>query len=138
MGLVSKAEVISWADGIIATHADPPEWLIDVSLASNGNDEMVETSLRDLPCDGNRRLAAHAALGRFAAAFNAGKIAPKSAARILEAWADHANINDDDRTKGKRPSRIADLIAERLMSEQDVVSEIKTCLEHFAAAIEVV
>src|SRR5262245_5976201 len=84
MGIATKSEMLAWADGVIASDAAPPGWLLDVSLAANEDDHAFEARLRELPCEANRTVAAYAALDRFAEEFRSGGITPEEAARILE------------------------------------------------------
>src|SRR5437667_11900379 len=77
MGLVSKRDVISWADDLIEAPPHVPEWVLDVSLAANDDDEGLESKLRDLPCEADCFAAAHSAIDRFADAFRSGTIAAR-------------------------------------------------------------
>src|SRR3954453_22483845 len=51
MGLASKSEIISWPDDLILSRDMVPEWVLDVSLAVNDDNERLESKLRDVPCD---------------------------------------------------------------------------------------
>jgi hypothetical protein len=83
MGVVSKSEIISWADDLIARQDNVPEWLLDVSLAANGDDMAVEAKLRDLACAADCMTAAYSAMDRFADAFHSGLFRRK---RLLACW----------------------------------------------------
>jgi hypothetical protein len=133
MGIASKAEVIAWADERILADEHPPEWLLDLSLAANATDDVFESRLRDLPCEGNRTAAAFTALDRFAEAFRAAKISPRRAALMLQWWAASANVNEEDRTQAMIPIWVADEIEYDNASEWDVVETINRSLAHFAA-----
>src|SRR5687767_10003565 len=110
MGVASKPDIISWADALIAGEEHPPEWLLDLSLAANEGEDVIESKLRDLPCDGNRVAAAYSALERFAEVFRAGKMPPQRAALMLQRWAGSANVNQDDVTHAMTPLWLADEI----------------------------
>ena len=133
MGVVSKPEIIAWADDLIATRDHPPEWLLDVSLAANESDEAIESKLRDLRCDGDRILAGYSAIDRFAEGFRTGGIPAQTAARMLRHWAASAKVNQDDWSAAMMPTWIADEIDCGHASEQDVIASVDTCLAHFAA-----
>ena len=87
MGVVPKSEVIAWADALIATRDELPNWLLDVSLAANEDDEAIVSKLDDLPCDANRMLAAYSALDRFTKAFHTEGIGAQTGDWMLERWA---------------------------------------------------
>ena len=133
MGLASKAEIISWADDWIVRDERPPEWLLDLSLAANESSDVIESKLRDLPCEGDRTVAAYSAIERFADAFRSGDVSLKTAALMLERWAASANVDQDDWTKAMLPIWVADEVEYGYTSKQDVVESISKCLAHFAA-----
>jgi hypothetical protein len=133
MGVVSKSEIIAWADELIATRDHLPEWLLDVSLAANEDDEAIVSKLDDLPCEGNRMIAAYSAIDRFAEAFRVECMPAQTAARILERWASSAKVNQDNWSEAMMPSWIAVEIGCGHASEQDVIASVKKCLAHFAA-----
>jgi hypothetical protein len=131
MGLVSKSEVIAWADELIGTRDDLPGWLLDVSLAANEDNEVI--ALGDLPCEGDRMLAAYWAIDRFAGAFRRGGMAARTAAHMLERWASSVKVYHDDWLKAMTPSWVAVEIDCGHASEQDVIALVDECLAHFAA-----
>jgi hypothetical protein len=133
MGVASKSEIISWADELIAREERPPEWLLDLSLAANESNDVIESKLRDLPCEGDRAVAAYAVIERFAEAFRSGDVPPQAAALMLQRWAASANVNQDDWTQAMVPIWVADEVEYGHTSEQDVVESISKCLAHFAA-----
>jgi hypothetical protein len=133
MGIVSKSEIISWADDLIARPDNVPEWLLDVSLAANGDDMAVEAKLRDLPYAADCTTAAYSAIDRFAEAFHSGSIPPQAAARMLERWAASVKVNQHDWSEAMEPSWIAREIEYGYTSEQDVIASVNKCLTHFAS-----
>jgi hypothetical protein len=133
MGLVSKSEIIAWADELIATRDNLPEWLLDVSLAANGDDDAIGSRLQDLPCEGDRMAAAHRAIERLAEAFGSGGIAGSAAARMLKRWAASAKLNQDDWTRAMRPVWVADEVEYGYATERDVVEAVTKCLDEFSA-----
>jgi hypothetical protein len=134
MGAISVSEIVSWADGVIATDDQPPEWLLDVSLAANDSVDKMEPKLRDLPCSANRVTAAYAAIERFSEGFTSGRISALSAARMLEIWAASAGVSHDDWTSAMVPSWIASEIGDGHASEDDVVSSIQRFLKRIGGA----
>jgi hypothetical protein len=133
MGLVSKAEVIAWADELIATRDDLPGWLLDVSLAANEDEEGIVSKLGDLPCEGDRMMAAYSAIDRFGEALRAGGMGARTAARMLELWASSVKVYHDDWLKAMTPSWIADEVDCGYVSEQYLIRSVEECLVHFAA-----
>ena len=110
IGAAPKAEIIAWADDIIARESHPPAWLIDISLAANDDDQSLEAKLREVPCEGDRMVAAYAAVNRALGAFAAGQVSPAQAALMLHRWAFHARVNEDDYTQANVPLWTADEI----------------------------
>src|SRR5690242_19732855 len=86
MGLISKSEVIAWADSVIMGEEHPPEWLLDLSLAANDSESAIESRLREIPFEGDRLIAAYWALDRFSEVFETSRIRPVTAAWMLQAW----------------------------------------------------
>src|SRR5947208_3405958 len=120
MGVVAKSDVIEWADEVIVTRDDLPNWLLDVSLAANEDDQAVASKLDDLPCEGNRMLAAYAAIDRFAEAFSAGTIRAETATRMLAAWASSAKVSHADWQAAVLPGWVAAGLDAGHMLEEDV------------------
>ncbi len=133
MGVASKAEIISWADELILARDELPGWLFDLSLAANGDDEVIESKLRDLPCEANLMTAAYSAMDRFAEKYRAGGVPAQTAARMLERWASGAKVNQGEWERAMMPSWIACEIDCGHASEQDVIASVDKCLAHFAA-----
>ncbi|MDQ3441600.1 MAG: hypothetical protein M3478_14755, partial [Planctomycetota bacterium] len=119
MGIASRSEIVAWADAVIAAQAHLPEWLLDVSLAANEDDYAMESRLRALPCDANRRMAAYSAIDRFAEEFRSGGIPPNAGARMLEKWAASAKVNQDDWTAAMIPLWVADEVEHGYTSDED-------------------
>jgi hypothetical protein len=133
MGSVRKSDVIAWADGVIATQDQLPGWLLDVSLAANEDDEAIVAKLDDLPCEGNRMVAAYSAIDHFAKAFRLEGIGAETAAEMLQRWASSAKINQDEWSAAMMPSWIASELGCGHASEEDVIASVEKCLAHFAA-----
>ena len=138
MGMVEKSEVISWADGIIVTQDRVPDWLLDVSLAENEETSAIESRLRDLPGEWSRLGAAYAALDRFAEEFQIkGRFTSRSAADMLQVWADSIKGNEKDWREAMLPGWIADEVPFGNATDQQVVDLIDACIAYFAAARKV-
>jgi hypothetical protein len=133
MGVASKREIIAWADDRIERDANPPEWLLDLSLAVNRHDDMIESMLRDLPCEGDWTAAAYSAIERFAEAFRSESIPAQTAAQMLRRWAASACVNQDDRTQAMIPTWMADEVEYGYTSDQDVIEALNDSLAHFAS-----
>jgi hypothetical protein len=129
MGAVSVSDIVTWADGVIVAEDQPPEWLLDVSLAANDSADKVESRLRDLPCEGNKLAASYSAIEFFAQDFTSGKISALLAAHMLKVWAANARVNQDGWTGAMVPSWIADEISYGYTSVDAVVSAIHGFLE---------
>jgi hypothetical protein len=133
MGVVDKAELIAWADNIIAAREVVPEWLLDLSLAANENAAAIEANLRDLPGEWNPRSAAYAATDRFADEFQRkGKFTSPEAANMLTIWAASAKVDEEVRSAAMTPQWIADEIPFGNAKDQDVVGAIDECIARFA------
>jgi hypothetical protein len=133
MGVVPKSEVIAWADDVIATHDQLPDWLLDVSLAANEDDEAIVSKLDDLRCERNRMLAAYSAIDRFAERLRTDSVCAQTAAGMLLRWASSAKINQDDWSAAMMPHWIEVEIDCGHASEEYVISSVNKCLAHFAA-----
>jgi hypothetical protein len=133
MGVVTKSDVIAWADEVIATGDQLPDWLLDVSLAANCDDEAIVSKLDDLPCEGNRTVAAYSAIDRFAEAFGSEGIGAQTAAEMLQRWASSAKINQEDWSAAMMPYWIASEIDCGHAREVDAIAAVRQCLAHFAA-----
>jgi hypothetical protein len=134
MGIVSKSEIIAWADDLIMRLENPPEWLLNISLAANDSEGAIEFKLRDVPFEGDRMTAAYSALDRFAQTFQLGKLSIPAAASILHVWASHSRLKDDDDwTWAMVPFWSAQELEFGHTSQEDVLSAINRCLAHFAA-----
>ena len=133
MGLVERSDVIRWADSLIAASEHVPEWVLDVSLAANQSAEMIESKLRDLPCNGNRMTSAYSAIRRFSEAFQSGRLAIARAIRMLELWAGSARVPQDGWTKAMTPTWIADDAMHGIFSSDDVIASVNECIAYFAA-----
>jgi hypothetical protein len=132
MGVASRGEIVAWADSRIERDESPPEWLLDLSLAANQHDDVVESKLRDLPCEGDRTAAAYSAVDRVAEAFRSGSVPPQAAARMLQRWANSARANQHDAEQAMAPSWYADEVEYGYTSEQDVIDALNTAFAHFA------
>ncbi len=134
MGIVSKPQIIAWADDLIMRLEHPPEWLLDISLAANDSEGAIEFKLRDVPFDGDRMTAAYSALDRFAQTFQLGNLPAPAAASMLQVWASHSRLSIDDLTEAMTPVWIAQELEFGYTSEQGVLTAINSCLAHFAVA----
>ncbi|HZZ41307.1 MAG TPA: hypothetical protein VFE58_00080 [Tepidisphaeraceae bacterium] len=134
MGVVDKKEIISWADSIISTQDNLPEWLLDLSVAANHDTATIEAKLRELPGEWSRISAAYAAITRFTNEFQINdKFTSPEAAHMLAVWAESAKVNQEDRAVAIMPSWIADEVPHGYAVDQDIVESIKKCITHFAA-----
>ena len=134
MGVIEKSEVISWADGIIASQDTLPEWLLDVSLAANQDRWELEAKLRDVSGECIPLVAAYAAIERFAMEFKAnGRFTSEAAAQMLAVWAGSAKVNRDDWTAAMVPSWVAGDVPYGHATDQQVVEAVDACVAHFAA-----
>src|SRR5258706_13111333 len=87
MGIVSKPQIIAWADDLIMRLEHPPEWLLDISLAANDGEGAIEFKLRDGPFDGDRMTAAYSSRDRFAQTFKLGNLPAPAAAPMFQVCA---------------------------------------------------
>lgn len=91
LGLISKDDVIAWADEIIAGTHDPPFQLYDISLAANRRSKEVESLLRELGEGADIAEVSATAFRRFAMAryreLEAGSVTPDRVAASLYALA---------------------------------------------------
>ena len=134
MGVVDKAEVVAWADGLIAARDTVPEWLLDVSLAANQDNWTMEAKLRDLRGEYNPRAAAYSAMDRFAKEFQVnGSFTSEEAAHMLAAWAGSAKVSQEDWNAAMMPSWVADEVPYGYTTDQQVVESIDDCVAHFTA-----
>lgn len=134
MGVIDKSEIIAWADSMIASREQVPEWLLDVSLAANQDKWAIEAKLRDVPGEPNPRVSAHAAIQRFASEFEVNcKYTSKEAAHMLAIWAESANIGQDDWVRAMVPTWIADDVASGYTTDQQVIESIRDCIAYFTA-----
>ena len=133
MGVIDKTDVIAWADAIIAENDSVPEWLLDVSLASNQDNVAIESKLRcDASGEWNPMAAAYAALERFAKEFQTlGRFTSAEAAHMLARWAGSATLSQDDWKAAMLPSWLADEVPYGHATDQQVAESIKNCIAHF-------
>jgi hypothetical protein len=132
VGIASKAEIIAWADALILTRDNPPGWLLNLSLAANGDEDVIQSKLRDLPWDADLATGAYLAMDRLAEAYHAGDISPQTAARMLLGWAESAKVGEDARQRAMWPAWIASDVACGDASEQDLLESMDKCLAYFA------
>ena len=137
MGAVAKSEIVAWADRLIATTDNLPEWLLDVSLAANDADDRMELKLRDLPGEANPIAAAHAAMSRLAELYESDQITPEVTAQMLRQWASSAKVSYDDWSAAMAPGWTAEDAELGHASRWDVVRSINRCLGHFFAKRQV-
>ena len=134
MGVVDKSEVITWADGIIATQDEVPDWLLDVSLAANQDKWVVEGKLREARGELNPVVAAYGAIERFSKEFQVNvRFTSAEAAHMLAVWAGSAKISQDDWTAAMVPSWVADEVPYGYTTDQQVVESVEDCIARFAA-----
>jgi len=134
MRLANKFQIIAWADSLIETQDQVPNWILDVSLAANRTEDEIELLLRGLPGTFQERAVALGVLEYFAYEFqDNGKFTSREAAKILQVWADNVDLKDDERFAATTPLLISDEIEDFHINATDaqVVDAINACIERF-------
>ena len=135
MGLIAKADVISWADAVIQSEANPPTWVFDVSLASNESEDGVASRLRDIVAGIDVTVPTQKALERFAQTFRSGKLAPLDASRKLMLWVNSAQLPYETRAEAFTVKFVAEDVADGIYgSLSDVTDAIDRFLTRHDAA----